>query len=188
MTSEESMEALVKSVTDQFGTTDILVNAMGINIKRDALEYPMEDWTRIFDVNVKGTMIAFKHFGRIMKKNGHGKIINLSSAPGIRGYSGGNSAYRGTKGAVELITKALAVELAPYKIRVNAIGPIFFITPGTIHIKEYPELAEKYSSVIPLGRLAVPEDVIGAVVYFSSMASSFITGQIIYVDGGLTAS
>jgi len=188
VTSEESMENLVKSVVDKFGTVDILVNAMGVNIKRDALEYPMEDWDRIFDVNVKGTMIACKHFGRVMKKNRQGKIINLSSVRGIRGYGGGNSAYCGTKGAVEMITKALAIELAPYKIRVNAVGPALIITPGTIHIKENPELAEKYRSVIPLDKLGVPEDLIGAAVFLASAGSSFITGQTIYVDGGLTAS
>ncbi len=188
VTSEESMEKLVKSIVDQFGTVDILVNAMGLNIKRDALEYPMEDWERIFDVNVKGTMVACKHFGRVMKKNMQGKIINLSSVRGIRGYGGGNSAYCGTKGAVELVTKALAIELAPYKIRVNAVGPALVITPGTIHIKENPELAQKYRSVIPLDKLGAPEDMIGASVFLASEASSFVTGQTIYVDGGLTAS
>ncbi len=188
VTSEESMEELVKSVTDRFSTVDILVNAMGVNIKRDALEYPMEDWERIFDVNVKGTMIACKHFGRVMKKNMKGKIINLSSVRGIRGYGGGNSAYCGTKGAVEMVTKALAIELAPNKIRVNAVGPALIITPGTIHIQEKPELADKYRSVIPLNKLGVPEDLIGASIFLASEASAFITGQTIYVDGGLTAS
>ena len=188
VTKEESMESLVSSVVSKFGTVDILVNAMGLNIKRDALEYPMEDWERIFDVNVKGTMVACKHFGRVMKNNMQGKIINLSSVRGIRGYGGGNSAYCGTKGAVELITKALAIELAPHKIRVNAIGPALIITPGTIHIKEKPELAEKYKSVIPLNKLGVPEDLIGAAIFLASEASNFVTGQTIYVDGGLTAS
>ena len=188
VTSEDSMEKLVNSVVDQFGTVDILVNAMGLNIKRDALEYPMEDWQRIFDVNVKGTMIACKFFGRVMKQNMQGKIINMSSVRGIRGYGGGNSAYCGTKGAVELITKALAIELAPHKIRVNAVGPALIITPGTIHIKEKPELAQKYKSVIPLDKLGVPEDLIGASVFLASEASAFVTGQTIYVDGGLTAS
>ncbi|MCP3945114.1 MAG: glucose 1-dehydrogenase [Desulfobacteraceae bacterium] len=188
VTDEKSMENLVKSAVDQFGTVDILVNAMGVNIKCDALEYPMEDWDRIFDVNVKGTMIACKHFGRVMKSRGQGKIINLSSVRGIRGDGQGNSAYCGTKGAVELITKALAVELAPHKIRVNAIGPALIITPGTIHIKQNPESAEKYRSIIPLGKLGVPEDLIGACVFLASKASSFVTGQTIYVDGGLTAS
>ncbi len=121
VTDEESMEDLVKNTVDRFGTVDILVNAMGVNIKRDALEYPMEDWDRIFAVNVKGTMIACKHFGRTMKNNRQGKIINLSSVRGIRGYGGGNAAYCGTKGAVELMTKALAIELAPYKIRVKLL-------------------------------------------------------------------
>ena len=188
VTDEDSMEALVKSVVDRFGTVDILVNAMGVNIKRDALEYPMEDWERIFDVNVKGTMIACKHFGRVMKKNMQGKIINLSSVRGIRGYGGGNSAYCGTKGAVEMVTKALAIELAPSKIRVNAVGPALIITQGTIHIQQKPELAEKYRSVIPLNKLGVPEDLIGTAVFLASEASAFITGQTIYVDGGLTAS
>ncbi|MBU2511546.1 SDR family oxidoreductase [bacterium] len=188
VTSEDSMKGLVKNVEDRFGTIDILVNAMGVNIKRDALEYPMEDWDRIFDVNVKGTMIACKHFGRVMKKNMQGKIINLSSVRGIRGFGGGNSAYCGTKGAVELITKALAIELAPFKIRVNAVGPALIITPGTIHIKEKPELADKYRSVIPLNKLGAPEDLIGASIFLASEASAFVTGQTIYVDGGLTAS
>jgi len=188
VTSEESMEELASQTVQRFGTADILVNAMGVNIKRDALEYPMEDWNRIFDVNVKGTMIACKHFGRIMKKNRQGKIINLSSVRGIRGFGGGNSAYCGTKGAVELITKALAIELAPFKIRVNAIGPALIITPGTIHIKENPQLADKYRAAIPLAKLGAPEDLIGAAVFLASAASAFITGQTIYVDGGLTAS
>jgi len=188
VTSEESMENLVKSVVAKFGTVDILVNAMGVNIKRDALEYPMEDWERIFDVNVKGTMIACKHFGRVMRNNMQGKIINLSSVRGIRGFGGGNSAYCATKGSVELITKALAIELAPYKIRVNAVGPALIITPGTIHIQDNPELADKYKSVIPLNKLGVPEDLIGTAVFLASEASGFITGQTIYVDGGLTAS
>ncbi len=188
VTDEASMESLVKEVVKRFGTVDILVNAMGVNIKRDALEYPMEDWERIFDVNVKGTMIACKHFGRVMKANMQGKIINMSSVRGIRGYGGGNSAYCGTKGAVEMVTKALAIELAPHKIRVNAVGPALIITPGTIHIQQNPELAEKYKSVIPLNKLGVPEDLIGAAVFLASEASSFVTGQTIYVDGGLTAS
>lgn len=188
VTDEESMDSLVKQVTDRFGTVDILVNAMGLNIKRDALEYPMEDWERIFDVNVKGTMIACKHFGRVMRNNMQGKIINLSSVRGIRGYGGGNSAYCGTKGAVEMVTKALSIELAPHKIRVNAVGPALIITPGTFHIQENPELAEKYRSVIPLNKLGVPEDLVGAAVFLASEASNFVTGQTIYVDGGLTAS
>jgi gluconate 5-dehydrogenase len=110
----------------------------------------MEDWDKMFNVNVKGTMICCKHVGRVMKENKKGSIINLSSVRGIRGYTGGNSAYCGTKGAVELITKTLAIELAPFNVRVNAIGPSLVITQGTIHIQKDPELAEKYKALIPL--------------------------------------
>jgi NAD(P)-dependent dehydrogenase (short-subunit alcohol dehydrogenase family) len=188
VTDEKSVASLVDRVLGKFGTVDILVNAMGINIKRDAFEYPIEDWENIFAVNVKGTMIACKHFGRVMKEKKQGKIINLSSVRGIRGFTGGNSAYCATKGAVELTTKALALEWAPHNIHVNALGPSLIITPGTIHIQKNPELAEKYKAAVPLKRLGMPQDLIGACVFLASEASDFVTGQTLYIDGGLTAS
>jgi len=184
---ETSVARLMNSVVSELGTIDVLVNAMGLNIKRDALDYPMEDWDRIFEVNVKGTMICCKQVGRIMREKQRGKIVNISSVRGIRGFTGGNSAYCATKGAVELITKALALEWAPYNIHVNALGPSLVITPGTIHIQQNPELAQKYKAAIPLGRLGMPEDIVGACVFLVSAASDFITGQTIYIDGGLTA-
>lgn len=187
VTSEESMNALVDRVKDKYGRIDILVNAMGMNIKHDAFEYPMEDWDRLFDVNVKGTMISCKAAGRIMREQRQGAIINLSSVRGIRGYTGGNSGYCATKGAVELITRSLALEWAPSGIRVNAIGPALIITPGTKHIAENPELAKKYAAAVPMGRIGLPEDLAGACVYLASDAAGFVSGQTIYVDGGLTA-
>ena len=187
VTDEENVASLVEKVLAELGTVDILVNAMGLNIKREAAEYPMEDWDVIFDVNVKGTMISCKHFGRVMKDKKQGKIINMSSVRGIRGYTGGNTAYCATKGAVELITKTLALEWAPYNIHVNALGPALIITPGTIHIQQNPELAKKYKAMIPMNKLGVPEDLIGACVFLASEASNFMTGQTLYIDGGLTA-
>jgi len=187
VTDEDSVASLVEKVLAKYGTVDILVNAMGLNIKREAVEYPMEDWDLIFDVNVKGTMISCKHFGRVMRDKKQGKVINMSSVRGIRGYTGGNTAYCATKGAVELITKTLALEWAPYNIHVNALGPALIITPGTIHIQQNPELAEKYKAMIPMNKLGVPEDLIGACVFLASEASNFITGQTLYIDGGLTA-
>ena len=184
---EQSVARLVNELVSRFGRIDILVNAMGINLKRDALEYPMEDWDSMFDVNVRGTMIACKQVARVFKANRQGKIINLSSVRGIRGYTGGNAGYCATKGAVELITKSLALEWAPYNIHVNALGPSLIITPGTVHIKNDPSLAEKYRAPVPLGRLGEPHDLIGACIFLASRASDFVTGQTIYVDGGLTA-
>lgn len=188
VTSEKSMQAVVDAVVKRFGTIDICVNAFGINMKSPALEFPMEKWEKMFDINVKGTMIACKTVGNLMKEKGKGSIINLSSVRGIRGYTGGNAAYCGTKGAVELITKTLAIELAPYNVRVNAIGPSLVITQGTIHIQQNPELAEKYKKLIPLGRLALPEDMAGPAIFLASDAAGFVTGQTIFVDGGATAS
>lgn len=187
VTDETSVSALVDEVVSRHGTIDILVNAMGMNIKRDAFEFPMEDWDEIFNVNVRGTMVVCKHVGRVMKEHKRGKIINLSSVRGIRGHTGGNAAYAATKGAVELTTKTLALEWAPHNINVNALGPALVITPGTIHIKNDPELAKKYAANIPLGRISETEDLIGACIYLASAASDFVTGQTIYVDGGLTA-
>jgi gluconate 5-dehydrogenase len=188
VTDEASVQNLVDTVVKKYGKIDILVNAMGMNIKRDAFEYPVEDWDKLFDVNVKGTMIACKIAGKVMKGQEGGAIVNLSSVRGIRGYTGGNTGYCATKGAVELITKALALEWAGHNIRVNALGPALVITPGTKHIAENPELAKKYASAVPLGRIGMPEDMVGAVNFLVSDAASFVTGQTIYVDGGLTAA
>ena len=188
VTDEASVQKLADTVVKKYGKIDILVNAMGMNIKRDAFEYPMEDWDKIFEVNVKGTMIACKIIGRVMRDQKRGAIVNLSSVRGIRGYTGGNTGYCATKGAVELITKALALEWAPHNIRVNALGPALVITPGTKHIAENPELAKKYAAAVPLGRIGMPEDMAGAVIFLASDAAAFVSGQTIYVDGGLTAA
>lgn len=188
VTDEASMQNLVDQVVEKYGKIDILVNAMGMNIKHDAFEYPMEDWDKLFNVNVKGTMIACKAVGRVMKDQGKGAIVNLSSVRGIRGYTGGNTGYCATKGSVELITRALALEWASAGIRVNALGPALVITPGTQHIADNPELAKKYASAVPVGRIGLPEDMVGAVIFMASDAAGFVTGQTIYVDGGLTAA
>jgi gluconate 5-dehydrogenase len=188
VTNEESVAALVKDVVAKLGTIDILVNAMGWNIKRDAFDYPMEDWRKLMDINITGTMIACKQVGaQVFKARKSGKIVNLSSVRGIRGKDGGNVGYSATKGAVEMITKSLALEWAPYNVNVNALGPALVITPGTVHIQKNPELAEKYRKAVPLGRLGMPEDMVGAVVFLCSPASDFVTGQTIFVDGGTTA-
>ena len=188
VTDEASLQKLVDTVVGKYGRIDILVNAMGMNIKRDAFDYPLEDWDKLFDVNVRGTMAACKAVGKVMREQKSGAIVNLSSVRGIRGYTGGNTGYCATKGAVELITKALALEWASSGIRVNALGPALVITPGTRHIAENPELAAKYAAAVPMGRIGMPEDMVGAVVFLCSDAAGFVSGQTIYVDGGLTAA
>ncbi len=188
VTDDTSIKKLIDTVVEKYGRVDILVNAMGMNIKHEAFEYAMDDWDKLFDVNVKGTMMVCKAAGNVMREQKSGSIVNLSSVRGIRGYTGGNTGYCATKGAVELITKALALEWAASGIRVNALGPALVITPGTRHIADDPKLAAKYAAAVPMGRIGLPEDMVGAVVYLVSDAASFVSGQTIYVDGGLTAA
>jgi NAD(P)-dependent dehydrogenase (short-subunit alcohol dehydrogenase family) len=187
VTNEESMQKVVDAVVEKYGAIDICINAFGLNRKSPALDYPMEQWDAMFAVNVKGIMIACKTVGKVMTEKGNGAIVNLSSVREVRGYTGGNSAYCATKGAVGMLTKTLAIEYASKNVRVNAIGPSLVITQGTAHIKDNPELADKYKKEIPLGRLGEPEDLVGAAIYLSSDASSFVTGLTIFVDGGLLA-
>ena len=122
-TDESSVQALVDATVADMGRVDILVNALGYNFKAHATEFPMDEWDKLFSVNVKAVMLACKLFGAHMIKQGGGKIINLSSVRDDRGALGGNAAYCATKGAVKMITKQLGVELAPYNVNVNALGP-----------------------------------------------------------------
>ncbi len=187
VTSEESVAALVRQVVGRFGTVDILVNCHGFNVKAKALEFPMDEWDRLFAANVKGTMLTCKHFGKVMAEKGRGKIVNCSSVRGVRANPGGNSAYAASKGAVDMITRCLAAELAPFKVNVNAVGPALIATELTRKQMQEPGRTEAYLRNIPWGRLCEAEDVAGAVVYLASDEAEFVTGQIFYVDGGLTA-
>ncbi|MCR4443347.1 MAG: glucose 1-dehydrogenase [Peptococcaceae bacterium] len=184
---EASVKALVKAALDEFGTIDILVNSQGYNLKSPALEFPMDEWDKLFKVNVKGFMICCQEFGRVMVEKKSGKIINVSSVRGIRANAGGNSAYCASKGAVDMITRTLAAEWAPYNVKVNAIGPALIATKLTEKQMKEPGRTQNYLKNIPLGRLGETRDVVGAAVFLASEASDFVTGQIIYVDGGLTA-
>jgi NAD(P)-dependent dehydrogenase (short-subunit alcohol dehydrogenase family) len=187
VSNEESVAALVASVVARFGTVDILVNAHGFNFKSQALDFPMDEWDRLFDANVKGTMITCKQFGKVMVAKGYGKIINLSSVRGMRANAGGNAAYCASKGAVDMITRCLAAEWAPFKVNVNAVGPALIATELTRKQMQEPGRTEKYIRNIPWGRLGEAEDVVGPTLLLASDAAEFMTGQIVYVDGGLMA-
>ncbi len=186
VTDEESVKSLAEQVVEKFGTVDILVNTHGINKKGPAVDFPVEDWEQLFDVNVKGVMLSCKVFGKIMIENKKGKIINMSSVRGIRGTDGGNEAYGATKGAVDMITRMLAAEWAPYNINVNALAPSLVLTE-MIKKAVAPERLKKLAESSLFKRLGTPEEVSGACVFLASEASDFMTGQILYIDGGLTA-
>lgn len=187
-TDEGSMQALVEATVASMGGVDILVNALGYNAKAAATEFPMDQWDKLFAVNVKAVMIACKLFGAHMVERGGGKIINLSSVRDDRGALGGNVGYCATKGAVKMITKQLGVELAPHKVFVNALGPIITVTPMTAErIKAESARYERMLLNVPMGRMADVEDLVGPAVFLASAASDFITGTVLYVDGGMMA-
>jgi NAD(P)-dependent dehydrogenase (short-subunit alcohol dehydrogenase family) len=188
VTEKQSVAQLVKQVVSKFGTVDILVNSQGANLKRAAVDFPVNDWDLMFHINVKGTMLSCSEFGKVMIDKKKGKVINLSSVRSVRATLwGGNEGYCATKGAVDMITRSLASEWAPYNINVNAIGPSLIYTELAAATLQDPERLQKYLANVPLKRVGQPRDLVGACIFLASAASDFITGQILYLDGGLTA-
>lgn len=187
VTDENSVKKLVNSVLDTFGTVDILVNVHGVNIKMPATDVEVGNWNTLFNVNVKGVMLTCREFGRIMIEKRSGKIINTSSVRGVRATRWpGNVGYCATKAAVDMITKQLAAEWAPYGVNVNAVAPALVAGTGAARPTESnPERLKMYIESVPLRRIATVDDLIGVYIFLASSASDFITGQIIYVDGGL---
>lgn len=185
-TNEESVQALLNYAVESMGNVDILVNSQGFNKKFDAVDFPMDQFTQMMNVNVNSVMICCKYFGKHMKENGYGKIINVSSVRGkIATKYPGNAAYCATKGAVDMLTKQLASELGP-EVTVNAIGPTVTNTPMMAARFENPEYSKALSEALPLKRVALPTDCVGPAVFLASEASCFVTGNVIYPDGGLT--
>jgi len=185
---ESSVEELVAKAATDMGRVHILINAQGFNTKAPATEFPLAEWDKLFAVNVRGVMICCKHFAHHMAERGGGKIINLSSIRGARAALGGNLAYCSSKGAIDMMTKQLAVELASRKVLVNAIAPIITITPMTEErVKREADRYEKMLVNVPMGRMGTVGDLIGPVVFLASAASDFVTGTILYPDGGTMA-
>lgn len=187
VTVEEEVKKMVEKVTREFGRIDILVNCVGINIPKPAEDYPSEDWRIVMDTNVTSVFLVCREVGKIMIKQNRGKIINVSSVRGNYGMPRNYIAYCTSKAAVNMLTRQLACEWAKFGIQVNAIAPTVIATPLTQHIMQNPELAQSMKSRILLGRWGYPDDLIGAVIYFASDASNFVTGQILFIDGGVTA-
>ena len=187
VSDESAVEKLAFDFIGKFGKIDILVNAQGYNKKFPALEHPMEEWDKMYDVNVRSIMLCCKYFGRYMVEAHYGRIINVSSFGAFRGRPTDNSAaYSSTKGAVDALTCALAGGWAQHGITVNAIGPIMTETEMMKSIFEKnPDLRDGTALRVPVGRIGLPDDNIGPAIFFASDACSFVTGQIIYPDGGL---
>jgi 2-deoxy-D-gluconate 3-dehydrogenase len=177
---------MVEESVKVFGRIDILVNNAGINILQWAEEVTEEAWDRIIDINLKGLFFCAQAVGKVMIQQKRGKIINISSQTGTVAIPQ-RAAYCASKGGVNQLTKVLAIEWAKYNVLVNAVAPTFIETPFSKQMFEKPGFREFVLGNIPLGRIGLPEDVVGAIIYLASEASNLVTGHVLMVDGGWTA-
>ena len=178
---------MVEQATAAWGCPDILINNAGTNIRKPALEYTESEWDTIVDTDLKGVFFCAQAVGRQMVQRGQGgKIINIASQIGLVAYPQ-RACYCASKAGVINLTRSLALEWAPYHINVNAVAPTFVNTPFVAALLEDPVVRNDVLQRIPLGRLAEPEDVAGAVIFLASEASQMVTGHTLLVDGGWTA-
>ena len=186
---EAQVKAAFAQVVARHGRVDVLFNNAGIAIRQPATDLTLEDWNKVVAVNMTGVFLCAREAARhMLAARRGGRIVNTAS---IMGFSGGglypNISYQATKGAVINMTRALAVEWASQGIRVNAIAPTWVRTPLTRGITERPELVHRIEQMTPMGRLAEPDEIVGAVLFLASRASAMVTGHVLAIDGGFLA-
>lgn len=184
VTNEAQVQKMVADTIAQFGKVDILVNNAGIVLTGPLAEISPEAWDKVMAINVKGVYLTCKTVSAQMMERRYGKIINIASVAGkIGGGLMGNSCYATSKGAVIAMTKAIAKEMGPHNINVNAVCPTFTDTPMTVNFPK--DKREIIIRNIPLGRAGKPEDIAAAVCFLASDEASFVTGEIMDVNGGM---
>ncbi|MFW0184901.1 SDR family NAD(P)-dependent oxidoreductase [Rothia sp. CCM 9418] len=183
VTSSDDWERVIAETEKHFGTLDILVNNAGITMAKSLFDVSVDEYTKIFNINQLSVFLGVKYGASLMKKNGGGSIINISS---INGLVGGAVGYTDTKFAVRGLTKAASLELAHHGIRVNSVHPGVIATPMIMQ-EDTMAAVKEFEKTIPLGRIAQPEEVSKTVLFLASDDSSYSTGSEFILDGGLTA-
>ena len=183
--SKEKVKKGVDQILNHFGRIDILVNNAGTNYRVPVLEYPEDKWDLIINTNLKGYFLVAQAVVPQMIERGYGKVINMSSIFGKVGLAT-QVAYASSKGGVEQMTKVMALEWAKQGVRVNAIGPTYFETDMVKQIRNDPVRFNFINERTPMGRWGYLPELEGTVIFLAAPASDFITGQVIYVDGGWT--
>ncbi|MXZ89482.1 MAG: glucose 1-dehydrogenase [Dehalococcoidia bacterium] len=186
VTSPEACEAMVATTIDQLGRLDVLVNNAGTNVRKSALEITPDEYDSVLQTNLKGYFNGARAAGRHLVDQGSGKVINVSSILGSVALPN-QAAYASSKGAIDQLTKVLAIEWAAANVQVNGLAPTYFETDLTRPLYDDPERKAFIEDRTPMGRWGQPHELAGAVIFLASDASNFITGQTILVDGGWTA-
>ncbi len=182
----EQVDNLVQRTTEKFGRIDILVNNAGGSFNARTLDISESGWDAIMRENLKSVFLMSKAVGKIMAEQQKGNIISMSSVAAFFSYQV-NASYGAAKAGIIALTKTLAADLGPSKVRVNAIAPGYIETLGIAQVyRDFPDLRERRASKVPLRRLGGPEDVIGTAIFLASDASDYITGQTIIIDGGFS--
>lgn len=186
VTSENEWEHIVEETVKKWGKIDVLVNNAGISFPKSLLDTTAQDWDKVMAINLTGGFFGLKHVIPVMQKNGGGSIINISSIAGLTG-SNGAGPYTASKGAVRLLTKAVAIDYGKDNIRCNSIHPGYIETPMTEGLFADENMTNWFRSNTPLPRLGKPENIAAGVLFLASDESSFITGAELAIDGGVSA-
>lgn len=182
----DEVQAAVEQVKSELGSVDILINSAGVNFRKPTIDFPLEEWNRVLEINLTGAFICSRAVAPGMIASGWGRVINVSSMLGLVGL-GERPAYTAAKGGLIQLTRTLALEWAPHNVTVNALAPGPFETEMNRPLIENPQAYRAFADKIPLNRWGKTDELAGAILYMAAPASDFMTGSVITVDGGWTA-
>jgi 2-dehydro-3-deoxy-D-gluconate 5-dehydrogenase len=182
----DQIDRMVETTVKEMGKIDILANIAGVNVHKAAEEMTEKDWDFVLDINLKALFFCCQAVGKVMLRQGSGRIINMSSSFGVVGF-GGRTAYAASKAAVSNLTKTLALEWSAKGVNVNAIAPGPVWTEARHQLFSNPEFYADLLKKVPINRTAKPVEIVGPAIFLASEASSFVTGETLLVDGGFCA-